>query len=60
MRKHYQACLKYRRHRSYVLYAKTSNKRFSLYIPARLAPEVQTAIRNGRRLQELITAGRVT
>ena len=60
VREHCQACLKNEGHRSYVLYGKTGNKRFSLYIPVRLVPEVQTAIRNGRRLQELISAAGVT
>jgi hypothetical protein len=52
VREHCQACLKNEGHRSY--------KRFSLYIPVRLVPEIQTAIRNGRRLQELISAAGVT
>lgn len=60
VREHCQACLKNEGHRSYVLYGKTGNKRFSLYIPVRLVPEIQTAIRNGRRLQELISAAGVT
>jgi len=37
-----------------VLYGKTGNKRFSLYVPERLVPQVRTAIRSGKRLQELI------
>jgi hypothetical protein len=55
VREHCQACLKNEGHKSYVLYGKTGNKRFSLYVPAKLVPEVQTAIRNGKRLQELIS-----
>jgi hypothetical protein len=50
-----QACLANKGHRSYVLYGKTGNKRFSIYVPERLVPEVRTAIRNGKRLQELIS-----
>jgi hypothetical protein len=38
-----------------VLYGKAGNKRFSLYVPERLVPQVRTAIRNGKRLQELIS-----
>jgi len=36
VREHCQACLKNEGHRSYVLYGKTGNKRFSLYIPVRV------------------------
>jgi molybdopterin-guanine dinucleotide biosynthesis protein A len=50
-----QACLANEGHRSHVLYGKTGNKRFSLYVPERLVPQVRTAIRNGKRLQELIS-----
>lgn len=50
-----QACLANEGHRSYVLYGKVGNKRFSLYVPERLVPQVRTAIRNGKRLQELIS-----
>ena len=30
------------------------DRRFSIYVPQRLVPQVRTAIQNGRRLQELI------
>jgi len=60
VREHCQACLRNEGHKSYVLYGKTGNKRFSLYVPTRLVPEVQTALRNGKRLQELISEAGVS
>ena len=60
VREHCQACLKNEGHRSNVLYGKTGNKRFSLYVPARLVSQVQAAIRNGRRPQELISEAGMT
>lgn len=38
----------------YALYGRRGNRRFSMYVPERLVPEVRKAIRNGRRLHELI------
>ena len=36
------------------MYGRRGKRRFSIYIPDWLVPEVRQAIRNGRRLQELI------
>ena len=41
-------------HSSYALYGRRGNRRFSIYVPVRMVPEVRAAIRNGRQLQELI------
>jgi len=41
-------------HASYVLSGRRGSKRFSIYIPDDLAPDIQQAIENGRQLQELI------
>ena len=41
-------------HSSYALYGRQGDRRFSIYVPERLVPEVRTAIQNGRQLQELI------
>jgi hypothetical protein len=48
------ACASGKGHSSYALYGRRGNRRFSIYVPERLVPEVRTAIQNGRKLQELI------
>jgi len=48
------ACAAGEGHRSHVLYGRTAKKRFSIYVPEELVPEVRGAIENGRRLKELI------
>jgi hypothetical protein len=48
------ACAAGKLHTNYALYGRRGNRRFSLYVPERLVPKVESAIRNGRRLHELI------
>jgi hypothetical protein len=48
------ACASGKLHSSYSLYGRRGKRRFSLHVPNRIVPEVRKAIRNGRRLQELI------
>src|SRR5213594_1537636 len=48
------ACASGKGHSSYALYGRRGKRRFSVYMPERLVPEVRAAIQNGRRLQELI------
>ena len=48
------ACASGEGHSSYALYGRRAGKRFSIYIPEDLAPEVQKAVENGRRLKDLI------
>ena len=48
------ACASGQGHSSYALYGRRGDRRFSIYVPERLVPQVRTAIQNGRRLQELI------
>jgi hypothetical protein len=48
------ACTSGKGHSSYALYGRQGKRRFSVYVPERLVPEVRAAIRNGRRLQEVI------
>ena len=48
------ACARGEGHSSYVLYGRRSGRRFSIYIPEELAPDIQKAVDNGRRLKELI------
>ncbi len=55
MRTNCPACAAGEGHRSYVLYGRTGKKRFSIYVPEDLVPEVRAAIENGQRLKELIS-----
>jgi hypothetical protein len=50
-----QACAAGEGHRSYVLYGRgTKKKRFSIYVPEELVPEVKAALENGRLLKDLL------
>ncbi len=55
IRKNCPACAKGERHTSFALYGRHAGKRFSIYVPEELVPEVREAIANGRRLQELVS-----
>jgi hypothetical protein len=48
------ACLSGEQHPSWVLYTRHNGKRFAVYVPEDLAPEVQRAVENGRALQDLL------
>ena len=48
------ACASGEGHSSYVLYGRQGARRFSIYVPEPLVPEVCAAIQNGRQLQELV------
>ncbi len=54
IRKNCPACARGEGHSSYVLYARKGNRRTSIYVPSELAPKLASAIKNGRRLQQLI------
>ena len=54
IRKGCPACARGEGHPSYVLYARRSGKRVSIYVPEDLAPQIESAIGNGRKLQKLI------
>lgn len=54
IRKNCSACASGKGHVSYVLCGRRGSRRFSIYVPDDLAPEVQQAIQNGRHLQELM------
>jgi hypothetical protein len=55
IRKNCATCASGQGHSSYVLYGRRGDKRFSIYIPEELVPEVRKALANGRRLQELMS-----
>jgi hypothetical protein len=42
------------KHLSYVLYGKLKGRRFTVYIPEDLVPEVRRCLDNGRALQQLL------
>jgi len=48
------ACETGEQHPSHVLYGRRNGRRFALYIPDALAPEVRRALVNGRALQKLL------
>ena len=48
------ACLSGEQHASWVLYGRHNGKRFAVYVPEDLAPQVQRAVENGRALQDLL------
>jgi len=54
VREHCRACLSGEQHLSYVLYGRLPGRRFSLYVPQALVPEVRRCLDNGRALQELL------
>ena len=49
-----RACRSGKKHPSYVLYCRQQGRRFSLYVPEELVPQVQRWLDNGRALQELL------
>jgi hypothetical protein len=54
IRENCAACTRGEGHSSYVLYGRRDGKRFSIYVPDELAPDIQEAVENGRRLRDLI------
>jgi hypothetical protein len=54
IRENCQACLSGEQHRSYVLYGSVKGRRFSVYVPEELVPDVRRCLDKGRALQELL------
>lgn len=48
------ACLSGEKHPSYVWYGSAKGRRFSVYVPEDLVPEVRRCLDNGRAVQELL------
>src|SRR5712671_1414146 len=48
------ACLSSEQHPSHVLYGRHNGRRFAVYVPEDLVPEVRRAVENGRALQDLL------
>jgi hypothetical protein len=54
IRENCQACLKGEQHASHVLSGRIKGRRFSLYIPDEIVPELERCLDNGRKLQDLL------
>jgi hypothetical protein len=54
VRENCAACLSGEQHQSYVLYSRLNGRRFSVYVPEELVPELRRCVDNGRALQELL------
>jgi hypothetical protein len=54
VRENCSACLSGEQHASYVLYGRLQKRRFAVYVPEELVPEVRRCLDNGRALQELL------
>lgn len=54
IRENCSACASGQGHSSYALSGYRGNRRFSVYVPAELAPEIQKAVEKGRRVQDLV------
>src|SRR5262249_3435109 len=54
IRENCPACQSGEQHPSYVLYGRLRGRRFSVYVPEDLVPEVRRCLENGRAVQELL------
>lgn len=54
IRENCPACRSGEQHPSHVLYGRLKGRRFSMYVPEELVPEVRRSLDNGRAVQELL------
>jgi hypothetical protein len=54
IRQHCSACAAGEGHASWALSGRQGQRRFSLYVPQEVVPEIQQAVEQGRQLQELM------
>src|ERR1700756_51912 len=54
IRENCPACRSGEQHQSWVLYGRVKERRFSVYVPEDLVPEIQRCLDNGRALQEML------
>ena len=54
VRENCRACASGEQHPSYVLYGKVKGRRFAVYVPEELVPDVRRGLENGRALQGLL------
>lgn len=57
VRPHCETCRSGVKHHSYVLYGHSKGRRYALYVPDDLVPEVRRMLDHGRRLQDLLQEG---
>ena len=58
IRENCQLCESGQGHSSYALYGRKKDRRFAVYVPEDLAPDVEKAIHNGRTFQGLLSEAR--
>jgi hypothetical protein len=51
---HCRACLSGEQHASHVLYGQHNGRRFAVYVPEDLAPQLRRAVENGPAVQDLL------
>jgi hypothetical protein len=54
IRQNCAACASGEQHASYVLYGRLKKRRFAVYVPEELVPEVRSCLDHGRALEELL------
>jgi hypothetical protein len=54
IRENCSACASGTGHSSYSLSGRRGDRRFSVYVPDELAPDIQKAVANGRQVQDLL------
>jgi hypothetical protein len=54
IREHCPACRAGEQHSSHVLYGRVQGRRYGMYVPEELVPEVRRYLDNGRAVQELL------
>ena len=54
VRDHCDACLRGAQHPSHVLYGRMKGRRWAIYVPDELVPEIRRCLDNGRALHELL------
>src|SRR5216683_5789160 len=54
VRENCPACLSGEQHASYVLYGRLKGRRFAVYVPEDLVPQIRRCLENGRAMQDLM------
>ncbi len=54
VRENCRACLSGEQHPSYVLYGRLKGRRFAVYVPEDLVPQIRRCLENGRAMQDLM------
>lgn len=54
IRENCAACVSGEQHLSHVLYGRQQGRRFAIYVPDELVPQIRQCLENGRALQDLL------